>query len=183
MFSYKIDEETEIRLLAEQQAGQMFALTDRNRDYLREWLPWVDAARSVEDTRKFIRGSLEQFAANEGFPAGLWHRGELAGAIGFHRIDWPNQRAEIGYWISAEFQGKGIVTRAARALVDYSFGGLGLNRVEIHCAEGNRKSRAIAERLGFRQEGVLRRSALLCDRYVDMVIYGMLKEEWRPGAV
>jgi ribosomal-protein-serine acetyltransferase len=178
MFSYKIDEETEIRLLVDGDAERMFALTDKNRDYLREWLPWVDGARTVEDTRIFIKGSLEQFAANEGFSAGLWHRGEIAGAIGFHRIDWPNRRAEIGYWISAEFQGKGIVTRAARAVVDYSFNELGLNRVEIHCAEGNRKSRAIAERLGFRQEGVLRGSGLLYDRYVDMVIYGMLKEEW-----
>ena len=84
----------------------------------------------------------------------------------------------MGTGSAPSFQGKGIVTRAARAVVDYSFNELGLNRVEIHCAEGNRKSRAIAERLGFRQEGVLRGSGLLYDRYVDMVIYGMLKEEW-----
>ncbi|HJQ69918.1 MAG TPA: GNAT family protein [Blastocatellia bacterium] len=179
MFSYKLDEETEIRLLVDADAARMFALTDRNREYLREWLPWVDSTRSVEDTRNFIRGALGQFAANEGFSAGLWYAGELAGAIGFHRIDWPNRRAEIGYWVSREFQGKGIVTRAARAMVDYSFGELELNRVEIHCAEGNSKSRAVAERLGFREEGVLRRAALLYDRYLDMVIYGMLKEDWK----
>lgn len=179
MFSYKIDEETEIRLLAERHAEQMFALTEENRDHLREWLPWVDNTKSVEDTRRFIKGALEQFAANEGFSAGLYYKGELAGVIGYHKIDWENRKAEIGYWISARFQGKGIVTRAARALVDYTFNELGFNRLEIRCAEGNRKSRAIAERLGFRQEGVLRESMLLYDRYLNMVIYGMLKEEWR----
>ena len=178
MFSYKVDEETEIRLLAEHHAEQMFALTEENRDHLREWLPWVDSTTSAEDTRKFIKGALDDFAANGGFAAGLYYKGELAGAIGYHKIDWQNRKGEIGYWISARFQGKGIVTRAARALVDYSFDELGLNRVEIRCAEGNRKSRAIAERLGFRQEGVLRGSMLLYDRYLDMVIYGMLKEEW-----
>ena len=183
MFSYKIDDETEIRLFAEQHADRLFALVDENRDYLREWLPWVDGTKTAEDTRNFIRISLEQFAANGGFAAGLWYRGELAGTIGFHKIDWPNQKAEIGYWISAGFQGKGIVTRAARALVDYTFNELGLNRMEIRCAEGNKKSRAIAERLGFHQEGTLRQSLLLNDHYVDMVIYGMLKEEWGSRAV
>jgi ribosomal-protein-serine acetyltransferase len=178
MFSYKIDEETEIRLLAERHAERMFALTEENREHLREWLPWVDNTKSVEDTREFIKGALEQFAANEGFSAGLYYKGELAGAIGYHKFDWQNRKAEIGYWISARFQGKGIITRAARAMVDHTFNELGLNRVEIRCAEGNRKSRAIAERLGFRQEGVLRESMLLYDRYLDIVIYGMLKEEW-----
>lgn len=178
MFSYKIDEETEIRLLVEQHAERMFALTDKNREYLREWLPWVDGTKTAEDTRKFIKGTLEQFAANGGFSAGLWYRGELAGSIGLHKIDWPNQKAEIGYWISEGFQGKGIVTRAARELVDYTFNELGLNRLEIRCAEDNKKSRAIAERLGFHQEGTLRQSLLLYDHYQDIVIYGMLKEEW-----
>ena len=178
MFSYKIDDETEIRLFTEQHADLLFAVVDENREHLREWLPWVDDTKTADDTRKFIRSSVEQFAANEGFAAGLWYRGELAGTIGFHRIDWMNRKAEIGYWVSAAFQGKGIVTRAARALVDYTFDDLGLNRMEIRCAEGNKKSRAIAERLGFRQEGILRQSALLYDHYVDMVIYGMLKEEW-----
>ena len=179
MFSYLIDDETEIRLFTEQQAGRLFVLVDENREYLREWLPWVDGTKTAEDTRNFIRGSIEQFAANGGFAAGLWYRGKLVGTIGFHKIDWPNRKAAIGYWIGAGFQGKGIVTRATRAVIDYTFDELGLNRVEIHCAEGNKKSRAIAERLGFRQEGIHRQSALLNDRYVDMVIYGMLKEEWR----
>ncbi len=82
MFSYKIDAETEIRLFAEQHADRLFALVDENREYLREWLPWVDGTKTAEDTRKFIKGSLEQFAASEGFSAGLWHKGELAGSIG-----------------------------------------------------------------------------------------------------
>ena len=181
MFSYTIDEETEIRLFAEQHADRLFALVDENREYLREWLPWVDTTKTAEDTKKFIKGTLEQFAANEGFAAGLWHRSEMAGTIGFHRIDWPNQKAEIGYWISARFQGKGIVTRAARALVDYAFNELGLNRMEIRCAEGNKKSRAIAERLGFHQEGTLRQSLLIYDHYQDIVVYGMLKGEWNQG--
>lgn len=115
------------------------------------------------------REALEKFLSGE-MPARVWLIESGGEAIGY---------VVLTFGCSLEFRGKGIVTRAARALIDYTFDELELNRAEIHCAEGNRKSRAIAQRLGFRQEGILRRSGLLYDRYVDMVIYGMLKEEWR----
>lgn len=69
-----------------------------------------------------------------------------------------------------------------RAVVDYAFGRLGLHRVEIRCAADNHRSRAIPERLGFTQEGVLRESGYLNGRFVDMVVYGVLASEWRAGA-
>ena len=71
------------------------------------------------------------------------------------------------------------MTRACRALVDYAFSELGLNRIEIQCAVQNVKSRAIPERLDFTQEGVIRQAEWLYDHYNDHVIYGMLAEEWR----
>jgi ribosomal-protein-serine acetyltransferase len=64
-------------------------------------------------------------------------------------------------------------------LIDYAFNELGLNRLVISCASENKKSRAIAERLGFEQEGVLRQSDWLVDRFVDQVVYGALAGEWR----
>ena len=118
----------------------MFALTDKNRDYLREWLPWVDGARTVEDTREFIKGSLEQFAANEGFSAGSVAQGRdcRGNRISQDRL----AESQGGDWVldQRRVPGKGIVTRAARAVVNYSFNELGLNRVEIHCAEGTERA-------------------------------------------
>jgi ribosomal-protein-serine acetyltransferase len=178
MFSYKIDDETEIRLLEQRHAEEMLALTEKNRERLREWFSWLDDTRTVQDLRAFIRESLMVFASDEGFYAGIWHQGRLVGCIDCMTIDRVNHKVAIGYWLGAEFEGKGLVTRAARALVDWLFQEAGLKRVEIHCATGNRKSRAIAERLGFREEGTHNQSAWLYDHYVDMVIYAMLKEEW-----
>ena len=74
------------------------------------------------------------------------------------------------------------MTRACRALVDHGFHDMGLHRIEIRVAPGNTRSRAVAERLGFTQEGVLRDAAWLYDHYVDYVVYGMLSNEWQATA-
>ena len=178
MFRLALKDGIHLQLLEGQHAATIYEVVDRERAYLREWLPWVDPTRSADDTLRFIQSSLEQFARNEGLVAGIWHGVEFAGTIGTHKIDWPNRRVEIGYWIASSFQGQGIVTGACRALTDHSFKEWNLNRVEIHCATGNEKSCAVAKRLGFRLEGVLRDGQLLNGRYVDINVYGMLAREW-----
>ncbi len=178
MFSHKLTEDTELRLLEERHAEELADLIDRNREHLRRWLPWVDTSRTVEDLKNFIRGALEQFAHNMGFTAGIWHEGRLAGVISYNSIDWENRSVEVGYWLGEEYQGKGLVTAACRALVEHAFGELGLNRVVISCATENEKSCAIPERLGFRREGIERQAEWLYDRFVDHVTYSALASEW-----
>jgi len=178
---FQIEEDIELRLLEERHTEELFVLVNGNRHYLREWLPWLDNNRSIEDTEEFLRDSLEQFRVNNGFQCGIWYRGELAGVIGYHRIDWVNRATSIGYWLGAGFQGMGLMTKACRALINYAFDEMRLNRVEIRCAVENRKSRAIPERLGFKEEGVIRQAEWLYDRFVDHVVYGMIQTEWREG--
>jgi len=182
MFSIKIRDDLELGLLEQRHAEELFALVDQNREYLREWLPWVDNSRSIADTQEFIKSSLEQFASNGSFGTGILYQGKLAGAIGFHYIDWSNRATSIGYWLAASFQGKGLMTKACRTLVDYAFNELGLNRVEIRCATENTKSRAIPQRLGFKQEGTIRQAEWLYDHYVDLVVYGILASEWSDSS-
>jgi len=182
MFTYRLDADTELRLLEERHALELYDLTHQNREHLRRWLPWVDTVTSVEVTRKFIRNSLKQFVAQRGFQAGIWHTGRLVGVIGYHKIDWHNRKTSLGYWLGAAFQGKGIVTKACGALVEHAFRDLKLNRVEIRCAAQNKRSRAIPERLGFVQEGISRQAEWLYDHYVDHVIYGMLASEWKSNS-
>ena len=89
---------------------------------------------------------------------------------------------EIGYWLGSKFQGKGIVTGACRLLTDHAFDEWKLNRVEIHCAPGNKKSCAIPKRLGFQLEGVLRKAQRLNGKYLDTNVYGMLARDWKRAA-
>jgi ribosomal-protein-serine acetyltransferase len=174
-----IDDETELRIYEERHAQEVAELVDQNRVYLRQWLPWVDSSRTIEDSKAFIKNSLQQFAQNEGFQMGIWHRGKLAGGIGYHPIDWANRKVEIGYWLGESFQGKGLMTKACRTLVTYAFDELGLNKVEIHCATSNIRSCAIPKRLGFTQEGILRDAEWLYDLFLDLIVFGMLAREWQ----
>jgi aminoglycoside 6'-N-acetyltransferase I len=178
-FKLKVNDEIEIRMYQESDAETVFALVDRNRQHLREWLIWVDASDSPEVTRRHIRDFKRHYENKEALSAGIWLNGELAGAIGVVGYHWHNRMLEIGYWLSADQQGKGIMTKAVSAMIDDAFNHLGLNRVEIHCASGNTRSRAIPERLGFKQDGVMREAGLVNGQFVDKVIYSMLASEWK----
>lgn len=182
MFKYVIDKDIELKLLENRHAEELFTLTDSCRNYLKEWLPWVVDSFSCEDTKTFIEITLQQFAANIGFQAGIWYKGEIAGVIGYHKIDRSNKSTTIGYWLGEKYVGKGIMTKACRVLVDYALVDLNLNRVEIRCAEKNHKSRAIPERLGFTKEGVIREAEWLYDHYVNHIVYGMLAKEWKENS-
>jgi ribosomal-protein-serine acetyltransferase len=174
-----VDEDTNLCILEERHAQELFELVDDNRAHLRAWLPWVDYERSAEDSRAFIKNSLRQFAHNQGFQLGIWYTGQLAGVIGYHPINWSNRKVEIGYWLAQSFEGKGLMTKACKSLVTYAFDELELNKVVIECATGNRRSCAIPKRLGFQQEGVLSDAEWLYDHYVDLAVYGMLARDWQ----
>jgi ribosomal-protein-serine acetyltransferase len=179
MFSLKLSDELELRLLEERHTDELFALVDQNRKHLRRWLPWLDNNTSANDTRIFIKTALDQFANNSGLVAGIWRQDRIVGVISYNAVDWQNRIAHIGYWIAEGFQGRGIVTKACKALIDYAFNELELNRIEIRCATGNKRSCAIPQKLGFTQEGVVRQAEWLYDRFVDHLVYGLLRSEWK----
>lgn len=178
MFVHKIDEELALKLLEPSDAKRIFELTDRSRDMLREWLPWLDFTTTVDDTTSFIKSGAGQFELGKSLNCAIVYRGELAGIAGFNEINEAKQTAYIGYWLDREYQGKGIMTRVAAALTNYALMERGLNKVEIRAAVGNDKSRAIPERLGYTEEGTIRQGEWLYDHFVDSVVYGMLKSEW-----
>jgi ribosomal-protein-serine acetyltransferase len=183
MFCAAVRPGLELRLLEERHSATVFALADRERQRLRQWLPWVDATTSEDDILAFIRRTLEQFANNNGFAAGIWEHGRFVGNIGLHPIDWRNRRVEIGYWLGSEFEGRGIITEACLAVVNHLFVELELHRIEILCASANAKSIAVPRRLGFAYEGVRRQMQLLHGRYVDLEVYVMLRTDWRTNNV
>ena len=158
-------------------APELFALTEANRHYLRRWLPWVDGVTKPADTLDFIESAARQPSQGQGFVAVMVHGGAIIGVIGHHGIDWDQRAASLGYWIAEAWQGRGVATRACRAMIDDAFGRLGIERVTIACATGNCHSRAIPERLGFAAVRTVAAIEQLHDRLVDHVVYALD----RPG--
>jgi ribosomal-protein-serine acetyltransferase len=182
MFRRKVADGIEIRQFIPAEAEPVFAVVERNRTYLREWLPWVDHTRSPEHIRDFIARSALKFETGQAPDAGIWAEGVFGGSIGCHAVDWPNRQTSIGYWIDAGLQRKGIITRCTIAMLDYLFEDLLLHRVEIRCGTGNHRSCAVPARLGFQREGVAREAEWVSDRWVDLVVWSILAQEWRAGA-
>ena len=168
-----------LRLLEESDADELFAVIDANREHLGAWMPWIGDKHKPEDDLPFIRATRKQLADNNGLQtAVLDPDGRIIGMVGVHGIDWANRKTSIGYWLARDHQGRGIMTAAVRAYVDHAFGTWGLNRVMIEAAVGNARSRAIPERLGFHEEGVLRETERVGERMLDHVVYGILAAEW-----
>jgi ribosomal-protein-serine acetyltransferase len=181
MFRLRIDEHVELRQPDFPDAPALFAAVDRDRDHLRAWLPWVDRTRAPEDVSGFLALSLRQYAENNGFQAAIVVDGALSGMIGFHGVNRAHRSTSIGYWLASGCQGRGIVTRACGALIKHAFLEWDVHRIEIRCATGNVRSRAIPERLGFTAEGTVREAEWLYDRWVDHAVYGLLRREWTGG--
>jgi ribosomal-protein-serine acetyltransferase len=179
MFTCKIDEKVSLKLVDLRDRDAIFQLTDSSREYLREWLPWVDFTTKPEDTEQFIKSSLKSFAENKSLTSVILYEGKAVGIAGFNKLDWQNKTAKIGYWLGEGYQGKGIMTKTVKALTSYAIKDLKMNKVEIWAGVENKKSRSIPERLGFVKEGVIRQAEWLNDRYTDHTVYGMLAEEWK----
>jgi ribosomal-protein-serine acetyltransferase len=169
-----------LRLFEEADAEEFYRLIDANRAHLTPWMGWA-ADQTPEGALRFIRLTRRQVADNDGVQTAIVCDERIVGIVGFHRVDWQHRSTSVGYWLDAGHQGRGIMTGAVRALVDHALRGWKLNRVEIRAAPDNRRSRAIPERLGFYQEGVLRQAERVGDRYLDSVVYAMLASEWPPA--
>jgi ribosomal-protein-serine acetyltransferase len=163
-------------------AREVYALIDAHRTALTEWLTWIDATFSVEDVRRYARFAQAQFEQSSGFDYSVCENGAIAGGIGLYHLDWTSRMAHIGYWLAPTARGRGLITRATRALTTWAFTEHNLHRIEIRCVVENAKSRAVAERLGYSLEGYLNGAYLLHGRFRNLALYAMQRDEWKPAA-
>ncbi len=158
-------------------APVIFHAIDQNRPHLSVWLPFVDATKSVSDSEAFIRTVIahRDQTLNEVYT--IWFKGEFAGIIGYHNTDRVNEKTELGYWLVSEMIGKGIISKSCRMLIPLAFEKMGMNRITIRCALGNIQSEKIPIRLGFKYEGIERNGERYQDRFLDLKVFSLLKEE------
>jgi ribosomal-protein-serine acetyltransferase len=152
-------------------------LIERNQSELRKWLAWAQ-----EPSEQATLAHIERARAAEAEHRCLFRAivvgGRIVGDVGLASIDWENRCASIGYWIDHGHQGRGVVTAGVAVLARHAFDDLKLQRTEIRTDVLNTRSRAVAERLGFRYEGTLRQAYKIADgRYSDDAVYAMLASD------
>lgn len=174
----QVDENISLEFLDEIHAESLFNVVYSNREYLREWLPWVDNMQTVANFSYYISDSKRRAEAKSDFGFAIILDKNIIGRIGMHHINQQNKIGEIGYWLADGQQGKGIVTNCCKAMIKFGFTELQLNRIEIKCGVGNHRSRAIAEKLKFKEEGILREAEWLNGNFINLHLYAMLKAEW-----
>lgn len=177
----EIDEKLGLEPLEPTHAGPIFELMDADRDRLGRWLPWVALTRTADDTLAFIEDSRRRRNLDSGGDgSGDWAivakagpSARIVGVIGLHDTSPAHRRTAIGYWVNGEDEGCGHVTRAARAVTARCFE-TGFHRVEIRARTDNSRSRAVAERLGFDFEGVMRAAEWVGEAPFDHAVFARI---------
>lgn len=176
--TFNIDANVQLELTALHHAEGLYLATDANREHLSAFLPWVKHMQSVSDFKNYLVHCEHLYKQNKEVSFVIFHHGVIAGRVGLHNIDQQHKNASIGYWLTKDAEGNGIIIRSCTTLITYAFQQLGLNRIEIKAAVNNLKSKSIAEKLGFRKEGVQREAEYLNDEFADLAIYSLLRSEW-----
>jgi RimJ/RimL family protein N-acetyltransferase len=155
---------------------------DSSLEHLRAWMPWAhDEPQTLEEKIDLLRRFRGRFDTGEDFVYGILSADEQAvlGGSGLHtRVG--DDAFEIGYWIRADAVGNGFAGEAVAALTRVAFAVCEVDRVEIHVDPGNESSARVARRLGFVEEGRLRRRLPSTPGVprADMLVFTMLEEEF-----
>ncbi|MDC3210564.1 GNAT family N-acetyltransferase [Saprospiraceae bacterium] len=173
-----INKNLELRLPEKEFAKTLFQIIEDQREYLGKWLPWVEKNKIEKDSLEFLKSSILFNNGGQKLTTFIFFNQELVGSIAFVKIDKRNKVAEIGYWLSKNQQGNGIVSLACQRLIKYGFEKMNLNRIEINIASENSKSLVIPNKLGFIHEGTTRESLYFNDKFYDEEKYSLLQKEW-----
>jgi ribosomal-protein-serine acetyltransferase len=171
-----INQNTVLKQIELSDTADIFNTIISQKEYLGEWLPFVEFTHELKDTEVFVRSVVDAPEDKREFVFVIHFDGEFAGLAGFKSTDRDNKKTEIGYWLSEGFQKKGIMTESVRCLIKLAFEELDINRIQIKCAVGNTPSSNIPKKLGFKFEGIEREGELFPDgSFKDLEIYSLLK--------
>jgi ribosomal-protein-serine acetyltransferase len=178
MNSIQINSKLWLETIQLNMAEVIFEAINRDREYLKVWLPFIEETKQVVQTEEFIKTIVTQSGKKKDEVFTIWYNQEFAGLIGFKDTDWINHKTELGYWLIEKMQGKGIIIACMQKLIKIGFNKLGMNRIQVKVACGNEKSAAIPKRLRFKLEGTERAGEFHHGKYLDLEVYSLLKSDY-----
>lgn len=179
MVSILVDQDIQLRSFTVEDAPVLFETIETSRSFLRPWMKWVDHTTRVDEVAQFIQGAQSRLHQQEGLELGIFRHQQILGGMGMHNWDHSTKKAQMGYWLRPAVEGEGLAYRCGLRFLQFLFEKPGLNKIEIHFMARNHRSAALAKRLGFQIEGVIRQSYLIHGQLEDIVITGLLKSEWK----
>jgi len=139
--------------MSQSHAPGYFREVSTNRGLLEVWLPsFRNAYKSVQDTNDIIQQELEWTNKAKCIRWSVLVNGNIKGNVGLNVIDWKNKVGYLGYWLSKDAQGRGIVSRSVSEVIKFGFEYLGLEHMDISARRQNVRSAAVARRLGFEKQ-------------------------------
>jgi len=170
-----------IRLISKEDAVLFFKLICNNTNRLNNYLPKTTKANSsLEFTKIYIDQKIHQAEAKENFCFVLEDiiTKDLVGAIFLKSFDWSVPKCELAYFIDKNHEGKGVISKALKEIIDYCFSTLKLNKLFLRTAMDNEGSKKVAEKNGFVQEGILRKDFMTKEsELIDVIYYGLVNEK------
>ena len=165
----------------EEDGPEWFHLIDRNRARLEDFFAGtVGATRTLDDTERHLTNILARREARTYFPFAVVdiHSGDMIGFVDVKNIDWSIPKAELGAFMDAGHEGKGIASRALAAITRHCFEELAIDKLLIRTHESNTGARRVIEKNGYVLEGIVRKDyKTTAGVVVDLMYYGRI----RPG--
>jgi RimJ/RimL family protein N-acetyltransferase len=187
VFAYSLGDGTELGMLEPWYAEQFLEAVARSREHLVETAPVAHRVFTVEDARRYLQSWADGHAGDSKHLFGIWQDGKLVGCCQLFAFDAGVGACELGAWIAPEAEGRGLVTRACRSVIDWAILVRGMSRVQWTNNPANQRSSAVARRLGMTREGVLRSAVVLNSPALDFVsagprwdaeVWSVLAAEW-----
>ena len=178
MVAIKVADGLELRSFRKEDAESLFAVVHGSRQHLNPWLNWVSKTTKPEHSLEFIEQSILKLEEQEELALAICLGDQIIGSVGM--LDWKHdiRIAQIGYWLAKGYEGNGIVHNSLVCFINFLFSNIGLNKLEIRFVAANKRSANVATKLGFKIEGVIRQTYLRNGHLEDVVVMGMLKDEW-----
>lgn len=178
-FPYAIHADLSLLAPHADQARELFALIQNNLSHLQQWLSWPALMKTPLDVANFLNTATRHNRAGTALILLLQYQGKICGVLSYNDFQAHDCSANIGYWLDAAHQGRGIISSALPVLIQHGFQDLGLKQVFIRAAEGNDKSAAVAKRLGFQWMHIDEGGEILRQQAINHHVYVMRPEDWK----
>ena len=162
-------------------AAELWIAIDGSRAHLERWLPWVPFNSDPAANQRFTDACASDWDAGRALRFTIRERATrtVVGVVGLEACVHLHRSCELGYWLRKEGTGRGIMTEAGRASLEFAFRQMGAHRVRVAAATENHASLEVIARLGFRFEGIMRQAEFCNRRWLDHAVFGLLSTD-RP---